>query len=258
MPDLTPATLASANSAFANGGATGSLPLVIAKSAIPFISVSSGTMGNNGALSAITALPRTFSNGAYILLPAGAIAAGVPAASTWYWAVFSSTTAATVYNSTYTSGVPAAGVTTAFSTTGPGAFTGSTAEDAGPITNLGAGVIKVNSQLRHSASLSLNSTVNSKAYRLRWSGIGGTSIFSTGTNASVTGVQIENVTAASVLTNAQVSRGKYSNSAAAFGLSGPTTSAIDTTAATTMVISLQKATATDNMILEDYSFDLVP
>lgn len=101
--------------------------VVIVQSAIPFIKASSGTMGNNGAISAMTATARTYSNGAYIWLPAGAIAAGVPAAAAWYWFIGSSTTAGTVYNSTYTSGVPVRGTATAFSTTGPGAFTGSTA-----------------------------------------------------------------------------------------------------------------------------------
>src|SRR6185369_16428390 len=100
---------------------------VIVQSGIPFIKASSGTMGNNCAISVMTAMVRTYSSGAYIWLPAGAIAAGVPAAASWYWFVGSSTTAGTCYNSTYTSGVPVPGTLTAFSTTGPGGFTGSTA-----------------------------------------------------------------------------------------------------------------------------------
>src|SRR5690349_20306203 len=67
------------------------IPYVLAQCGIPFIKASSGTMGNNGALSGLTALPTTYAK-AFIWLPAGAIAAGVPAAATWYYVQMSSTT----------------------------------------------------------------------------------------------------------------------------------------------------------------------
>src|ERR1043165_8686523 len=120
------------NSTSGRTDCTSTAPVGLSTSGIPFIKASSGTMGNNCAISAMTALPRTFSGGAYLWLPAGAIAAGVPAAASWYWFVASSTTAGTCYNSTYTSGTPTAGTLTAFSTTGPGAFTGSASAMPGP------------------------------------------------------------------------------------------------------------------------------
>ena len=48
---------------------------VLAKWGIPFIVATTGTMGNNGAISAMTALDITYSGGAWLYLPAGAVAA---------------------------------------------------------------------------------------------------------------------------------------------------------------------------------------
>ena len=97
--------------------------IVLAESAIPMVRAPSGTMGNNGAMTFGTALTSTFYPNAYVFLPAGAISSG--SAAGWYYTTFSSTTLATVFNNTYTSGVPVIPASpTAFSTTGPGAFTG--------------------------------------------------------------------------------------------------------------------------------------
>lgn len=98
--------------------------------AIPVFLQSSGSIGNNGALTAITALPVTYPS-IYLYFPVNAIAAGVAAGL--YYCVMSSTTAGTIYNNVYD---PSLGVLptipsspTAFSTTGPGAYTQTTAAD---------------------------------------------------------------------------------------------------------------------------------
>lgn len=108
---------------------------VLAQTAIPVILQSSGTIGNNGALSAITALPTTYAS-CYLYFPVDKIAAGVAAGL--YYCVMSSTTAGTIYNNKYdpTLGlmptIPAS--PTAFVTTGPGAYVQTTGAD---ITLLG-------------------------------------------------------------------------------------------------------------------------
>src|ERR1700693_852831 len=95
----------------------------VIQNAIPMILPSSGTIGNNGALSALTALPTIYAN-AYLYFPAGAIVAGSLAGL--YYCIMSSTTAGTIYNNTYdtTLGVmptiPANPVP--FVTPGPGAY----------------------------------------------------------------------------------------------------------------------------------------
>jgi hypothetical protein len=96
------------------------------QNSIPVLEPSSGTIGNNGALSAISALTNAYTS-AYLYFPANAIAAGVAAGL--YYTVMSSTTAGTIYNNTYTSGVPIIPASpTPFVTTGPGAFTQTTNE----------------------------------------------------------------------------------------------------------------------------------
>lgn len=111
---------------------------------IPFVYASSGTMGDNGALSGIAAVNSTYAN-AYVYLPANAIAAGSTAG--WYYAVFSSTTAATVYNNKYTTGVPSVPASpTAFVTTGLGAYTQANA-NTGPTIVLPANTLSVNGRI---------------------------------------------------------------------------------------------------------------
>lgn len=159
----------------------------IFQSGIPFIKASSGTMGNNGAISAMTALPVTYSAGAYIWLPAGAVAAGVPAAPTWYWFVASSATAGTVYNNIYTTGQPSPpAVNTPFATTGPGAYTGDTGTITGPIFTVVANLLGIHGRIDAHSILEYAPTAGSKTSKIRF---GGTDCWtqSTTTGASMMG-----------------------------------------------------------------------
>lgn len=107
-------------------GAPVKSPIIVSQSAIPVGIPSSGSIGNNGALTVTTAFPVTYT-GIYLYFPANAISSG--SAAGLYWTVMSSTTAGTIYNNTYTSGDPTAPLTlTSFVTTGPGAYTQTTAE----------------------------------------------------------------------------------------------------------------------------------
>jgi len=143
---------------------TYSVPYTFISTGVPFVLVSSGTMGNNGALSGITAVSNTYPN-AYVYLPANAISTGSTAG--WYYAVFSSTTAATIYNNTYTSGVPSIPASpTAFVTTGPGAYTQTTSAVTALNYTVAAGTISnINAQLNVNVYCSNNNTANTKYYR---------------------------------------------------------------------------------------------
>lgn len=90
------------------------------RSTIPFILPSSGSVGNNGALTLSVALDRIYPR-SYMYFPTGALFSG--SAAGWYWAVMSSTTVGVVYNNIYSSGYPSIPTTSGFTTTGPGAFT---------------------------------------------------------------------------------------------------------------------------------------
>ena len=87
----------------------------------------SGSFANNGAWTSGTALAASFTFG-YLYFPAGAIAAsGAGSAAGNYYVVMSDTTHGTVYNNTYTTGDSVfLASPTAFTTTGPGAYTQTT------------------------------------------------------------------------------------------------------------------------------------
>ncbi len=101
-------------------------PLTLFQSSIPIVLPPSGIIGNNGALTLGTAILAA--GDYYMHFPANAIAAGVAAGR--YYVSMSSTTLGTIFNNTYTSGQPTVPASpTAFATTGPGAYTQTTASD---------------------------------------------------------------------------------------------------------------------------------
>ena len=132
----------------------------------PMILPSSGTIGNNGALSGLTALHGTYDS-CYMYFPENAIAAGVAAGL--YYCAMSSTTAGTIYNNTYTSGAPTIPASpTAFSTTGPGAYTQTTGSF---ITVLSVTVpgnsMGINGGLDSQVALSNNNSAGVKTFQIK-------------------------------------------------------------------------------------------
>lgn len=114
----------------------------IAYSTIPIILPSSGSFANNGALTLTTALDIAYP-ACYMYFPANAIFAG--SAAGFYYAEMSSASAATVYNNALSGAFPTAPTSkTAFSTTGPGAYTQTTNSDIAALTvTLPAGCLGV-------------------------------------------------------------------------------------------------------------------
>lgn len=148
----------------------GGSPLVLASGGCPIGIPSSGTMGNNGALSGLTALNQTYSEGIYLYFPANAIFAGSSAGL--YFTVMSSTTAGTVYNNTYTSGIPyAPSSNTAFSTTGPGVYTQVNTEITLLTIPIPGGLLGKNGQCIIEALYEYQNSAGTKTIRVK---IGGT------------------------------------------------------------------------------------
>jgi hypothetical protein len=211
-------------------------------------------MANNGAITVGTALPAIYAK-CYLYLPAGAIAAGVPAAAAWLYAEMTSTTLGTVYNNSFDPNLgatPTAPAKVAFATTGPGAYAGVTAEITNVQAAIPAAAMGVVGQLQQSCVYSVNNTAGAKTCRLKFGGssyaapdgANGTIVWSRGTvtNAGESGRQV---------TEGQNVVGNTS------GNTGPNELTIDTSAATTCAVSTQKAVATDNIILRVYAFDLI-
>jgi hypothetical protein len=231
------------------------VPYIFSKTGIPFIGLSSGSVSAAGAISGITALPRTITK-AYCYFPAN-ILATVKAAG-WYYCTFSSTTAGTAFLDAYTSGVPTIPSSPAAVIDGKGAFTGDTGEEFGPTFNVSANALGLNGFLRAFVTTSATNNANVKSIRVRYSGNAGAimGLFTASSAPGTEGVCIISNHEGSAALQVGSSFGVVGASAAPSGT--PTTvGAADTTVATTAVVSIQRATATDNLILEFVLFELL-
>jgi hypothetical protein len=210
-------------------------------------------MGNNGAVSAMTVLPTTYAGGAWLYLPANAIQAG--SAAGFYWFVASSTTAGTVYNSTWDgSGIPALGTTTAFVSTGPGAFTGiATGEITAATVTVPAGAMGPNGRLRLALDFNHNTAAGNKFARVKF---GGTSIAAqTFSTTAFTSGEIEVVNLG--VANRQRCPATFEANAAASLAGALTFTTIDTDSAVTILFTLEKATATNHVIWDGAAIELI-
>jgi hypothetical protein len=229
------------------GGAAGQRRLF--GSGIPLILPSSGTIGNNGALSALTALPLQYL-ACYMYFPANAIAAG--SAAGMYYVVMSSTSAGTIYNNLYTGGVPSIPANpTPFVTVGPGAYIQTT---GAPITLFSgivpAGSMGLDGTLMIDADYSNIGNTNSKTQRIIF---GGQTVH-----------QIAQATAANVvafwrtrITNRGIATRQYVNPT---GVVAPTAGSagvignisVNTAADVTVAFTSELATATDFVVLQGF------
>jgi hypothetical protein len=220
---------------------------ILFKCAIPIISCSTGNIGNNGALTAITALPTTYSGGAWVNLPAGAIAAGVPAAQTAYWGIFTTGQAATIYNNIQpASGFPTpptAGQLVPFVTTGPGAFTGITAATVLLTIPLPAGAMGANGQLRITSSANYTNSAGTKTYGVKLSTLSAPAIAPTTTT---------NVIKTDIFTNVNSQAiNKAAGTSQPGAAQASTYGAIDTSVVQNITLNVTCNTATDNFVLDN-------
>jgi hypothetical protein len=227
------------------------VPWMLSKAGIPFVKAPTGTMANNGAVTFGTALPRIYSNGAWIWYAAGAVAAGTPATASWLWTVMSSTTVGVVFNSTYSSGTPAIGTTTAFVTTGPGAFAGDTGEITAITISMPAGSMGLNGLLEWLLNFSTVSNANSKTVKFKF---GGTT-YTSETVASLVGSSFFGFAQNTGVASAQIGGPAATTSHAGIGNNSGAnvTSAIDTMGgAVSLTVTITATTATDYVVLENY------
>lgn len=232
-------------------------PIILAQNAIPFVlpsgnGVGVGVIGNNGALSAITALPTTYT-ACYMYFPVNAIAAGVAAG--WYYTVMSSTTAGTIYNNTYTSGtqtIPAS--PTAFVTTGPGNFTQTTGNIASVSITIPGGAIGTNGSLRINHDIQTIANANAKLPVIKLATVLIHQI--TATTYAVWQVLFSMKNRG--VANKQICTRTNTSEGASAASSNFTYTTIDTSVDTALIFYLDMATNTDFMVLEGFTIEVLP
>jgi hypothetical protein len=210
---------------------------------------SSGSFGNNGALTLTTALPRATTG--YFYFPANAISSG--SAAGLYWTVMSSTTVGVVYNNTLVAGYPPTVVATptAFVTTGPGAYTQTLNLVTAYSLPIQGGLFNITGGLRRSAFFEFPNNSNIKLFE---DFFGGAPINYLTATTAVAWESAPAVIKNRGVTGSQIQAGNESNFQP-FGNSANITS-IDTTQTQNYSIGLTLAAATDYMILQFATVEL--
>lgn len=141
------------------------IPYNIGQSGIPVLIPPSGSIADNGSLTLSTALSVAYAR-SFQYFPADKIAVGVPAGL--YYVVMSSTTVGTIYNDTHNAGVPIEPSSpTPFVTTGPGAYTQTTASEITLLNiTVPGGSLGKNGSMFASPSFVYSNSANTKTMRV--------------------------------------------------------------------------------------------
>ena len=235
-------------------GGKSKFPYVLAQSSVPVILVPNGTVATNGTVTLGTALPATYSGGAWIRLPANAIVSG---AAGLYWCVFSSTTVGQVYTNfadPASEFIPSIPVGTLVAATGSNsAYTQSTGADVTLVNVLlPANSMGVTGSLIISPFVASPNNANNKIWRTK---SGSTNLNST-TNTTAT-ADARPV----IFRNAGAANLNFSNGFLGYAQGGSTYPynrlAIDTSANQTITFTGQMAVATDYIALDAICFEVV-
>jgi hypothetical protein len=222
----------------------------LAANSIPIIGLSTGSIAAGGGISAITALPLIYP-AAYCYFPANILAASIAAG--FYYCTFSSTTAGTAFLNTLSTWPPTIPSSPTAVTAGQGAYTGDTAEEFLP--SIAVPAMNAGSKLFFDQYMANNNSAGTKSGRMRWSTSGGTVLYllakttQTSSHVSATVGNAGSTSSQNILNYSVDSAGTTANVAPALGT-------IASGVATTLVPSLQRNTATDNIILVDLTVGL--
>lgn len=217
----------------------------IAQWGIPVIEPSSGSFGNNGVLTLTTALNTTYPV-AWMYFPAGAIVSG--SAAGLYYTNCTTTTACVVCNNVLANSIPfTPAACTPFVTTGPGAYTQTVTALTLLTIPIAGNTIGANGGIRFNVMLFTVNNANVKSIQTQFGGsnsgaalltsVGYTSIMRNIRNAGVTNKQLIEAVTPGIVASDWVQAG-----------SGPSITAIDTTASQNLTLIFSSAAATDYIV----------
>jgi hypothetical protein len=131
-----------------------------------------------------------------------------------------------------------------------------TNEDTLATITVPANAMGANGALRIKADFTVTSSGNTKTMRIRFSGASGTQYVNDARTA-ITGVFYDIVIYNAGATNSQKSTTGFGATSGASIIIAPTTSSVDTTAATTVVITGQKGSSGETLTLNWFSVELL-
>lgn len=210
-----------------------------------------GTFGANGAVTFSTALANIYP-GALLYYPANSIFTGF--AGGFRWTVCSTTTAAVVYQDTYTPGTAFTRPTspTAFSGTTGNAYTAPTTEITAHSFNVLASLLGNEGQVFHNLKAGGSTTVNSKDIKIRWNTSNVMFSVTLGSNSYTTYPDI-------IIANRGPSNQFCSNWNQAVTNSNPfLLRAVDTSAQVTETVTIQLSNSSDFYIIEHLAVRVLP
>lgn len=248
LPFVLAMALALATPTFAQltAPANGPSRQTLVQSRIPMVLPSSGSVGNNGALTLTTALDQAYTD-AYFYMPAGAIAAASVAG--YYYGQMSDASTVTLYNNAYAGGTPTIPVSpVAFVTTGPGAYTQTVATliNACKIT-LPGGTLGPNDEIQSHGVVSYNNSGGVKTVSLTYGA------YSYGVIGPSTTL-VQSFQAGFANTGKLTRQGITGNTAMSLGTTatGFLSGSIDSTTNQVVAVGLKLAVVTDYIILQNY------
>jgi len=233
--------------------ASSGVSLLLKQSAIPVIIAPNGTVAANGTITLVTALPTTYTR-AWVRLPASAVVGGLAGL---YYATFISTTVGSIKTnfadaaSSFTPYIPESPV----AAVGSGAaYTQTTAADI-TLANITVpgGFMGANGSVRSTLVFANNNSANTKTLAYRF--------------ASVVNITTSQTTSTGVRTQLQTSnRGSeslnytYPSIGSCFGPTSnpPPYTTVDTSANQSLTLTGQLAVATDYVILEGFTVEVLP
>ena len=209
---------------------------------IPIIIPNSSTVATNGGIT-LTALPDTYSSGAWVYLPADAVVGGLAGL---YWTVFSSTTAGSVktnfINPATTEFIPYTPTGTITTAVGSNsAYVTPTASDIALANiTIPANSISIGSNIKTFCRVTCTSTSDDKIIKhLLGATTIGSQTFTTSTGGSLSTAAFSRTATKQVL-------GSYGDS----GVAATTFGAVNTAAASKIVVTGQLEAVTDYIVLE--------
>lgn len=232
-------------------------PYILKQSGVPVGLAPDGTVATNGVVTLGTALPRIYSNGIWLRLPAGAVSGG---AAGLYWCVMSSTTVGQVYTNFvdtslgFTPYIPTGALTPAV---GSGvAYTAATGVDITLVNvNLTGNSLGNNGILKCSATLSTSNEATAKPVKLFLSSkqVWQMNYTTSGENSFISGFSNAGVPT-------QQTRAASNFSATGLGAVNTTanTASVDTTINQPITLTSQVGLGTQFVIFENISLQVLP